>query len=60
MKDMFGVEIKVGDKVLKPMSLGRSPVIALRTVSSIVGDNLYLDDSKVAIWYPERLVVFNG
>jgi hypothetical protein len=59
MKDKFGVEIKVGDVVLKPSMWGRSPFIDERIVREIRDGKLYLDDSKVAIRYPERLVVFN-
>lgn len=59
MKDKFGVEIKVGDTILKPLILGRSPFIDKRIVREIRDGKLYLDDSKVAIRYPERLVVFN-
>lgn len=58
MKDMFGVEIEVGDIVLKPTTYGRSPIIEKRIVTLIVGDKIYLDNSKVTIVYPERLVVY--
>ena len=58
MKDMFDVEIEVGDVVLKPTMLGRSPFIEKRIVTKIDGNKIYLDDSKVAINYPDRLVVF--
>lgn len=58
MKDMFGTIIEVGDIVLKPMLLGRSPFIEKRVVSVIADNKIYLDDSKVAIRFPERLVVF--
>lgn len=58
MNDMFELEIKVGDVVLKPTMLGRSPFIERRIVTRIVGNKIYLDESKVAINYPERLVVF--
>ncbi len=58
MKDMFGKTICVGDVVLKPTMFGRSPFIEERFVSSIENGKIYLDDSKVAIRFPERLVVF--
>jgi hypothetical protein len=60
MNVMFGVEIKIGDVVLKPTMLGRSPIIEERKVSDIRNGKIYLDESKVAIQYPDRLVVFNS
>lgn len=59
MKDMMGIEIKVGQLVLKPTLWGRSPVIEQRIVTAIIGDKIYLDDSKVAIKIPDRLVVYD-
>jgi len=59
MNDMFGMTIIAGDVVLKPKMLGRSPFIEKRTVTLIKDGKIYLDDSKVAINFPERLVVFN-
>lgn len=58
MKDMFGNDLLVGDVVLKPESIGRSPMITKRTVTKIDGGKLYLDNSKVAIIYPSRLVLY--
>lgn len=60
MKDMFDVEIEIGNTVLKPERYGSSAAyITVRTVTNIKDGKIYLDDSKVAIQYPDRLVVFN-
>lgn len=40
MKDMFGKTICVGNIVLKPIMLGRSPFIEKRVVSSIENGNM--------------------
>lgn len=54
---MNGIVFVVGQTVLKPCTSGRSAFIEQRTVTRIENSRLYLDNSKVAINYPERLWV---
>ena len=54
---MNGIVFVVGQTVLKPCTSGRSAFIEQRTVTRIENNRLYLDNSKVAINYPERLWV---
>lgn len=57
LKDFFGFDIKVGDRLLKPEVYGSSsPTLVRCTVTRIDGKKMYLDNSKVAIQYPRRCV----
>lgn len=56
LKDFFGFEIKVGDRLLKPHVQGRSAIIVKCLVTSIENGRIYLDKSKVPIKFPGRCV----
>lgn len=58
--DMFGNEFKVGDKVARAVMVGRSPNIEVSEVTRIENDYMYLDNSKVAIRYPGRLMIITS
>lgn len=57
IKDQNEKEISLGDYVYKPYTSGRSAYVDLRVVTRIENGKLYLDDSKVPIQCPERLVI---
>jgi hypothetical protein len=57
LHDLLGNEFSVGDKVAKAFVSGRSPNIEIRTVREIKADRLYLDDSKVPVIYPSRMLI---
>lgn len=56
LRDKVGHIIEEGMLVVKPYTSGRSAMLELREVH-IRNGNIYLDDSKVPIQYPERLLV---
>jgi hypothetical protein len=58
LRDYFGFDINVGDKLAKPESWGsgRSSVFYICIVTSIENDKIYLDKSKVPIKYPGRCI----
>lgn len=60
MKDMKGFTFNVGDEVARPVLWGKSPHIELCTVTRIQDGKLYLDDSKQAMRFPERLLITEG
>ena len=57
MHDMKNREFHVGCKVARATMWGKSPRIDICSVTRIDGDKLYLDDSKQAIRFPERLLI---
>ena len=57
MKDMKGFTFSVGDEVARPVLWGKSPHIELCKVTRIENGKLYLDDSKQAMRFPERLLI---
>lgn len=58
MKDKLGFAFTEGCKVARAVSRGRSSVdLDICTVTRIENGKLYLDDSKVAIKYPGRLLI---
>ena len=57
MKDMKGFTFSVGDEVARAVLFGKSPHIGLCKVTRIENGNLYLDDSKQPIRFPERLLI---
>ncbi len=59
LKDMLGKPYAVGDKVARAYTGGRATNLEIRTVTRIDEENtrLYLNDSKVAINYPQRLLI---
>lgn len=58
MMDKFGFSFHVGCKVLRPVMFGKSPMIDLCEVTRIDNGKIYLDNSKQAMRYPERLVIW--
>ena len=58
--DKLGFAFNVGCKVARAVSRGRSSVdLDICTVTRIDGDKLYLDDSKIPIKYPKRLLIID-
>jgi hypothetical protein len=57
MKDMKGFTFNVGDEVARPVLYGKSPHIEFCKVTRIQDGKLYLDDSKQAMRFPERLLI---
>ena len=57
MKDMKGFTFNVGDEVARPVLYGKSPHIEFCIVTRIQDGKLYLDESKHAMRYPERLLI---
>lgn len=57
LTDMRGTEYKVGDYVAKADVYGRSANLRVSRVTRIENANMYLDDSKVAIRYPGRMLI---
>lgn len=57
MKDKLGFAFNEGCKVARAVMMGKSPMIDICTVTKIDADKLYLDNSKIPIRYPERLLI---
>ena len=57
MKDMKGYAFNEGCKVARATLWGKSPKLDICTVTKIKDGKLYLDDSKQAIRFPERLLI---
>ena len=57
MKDMKGFAFNEGCKVARAVMYGKSPMIDICEVTRIENDKLYLDGSKQAIRFPERLLI---
>jgi hypothetical protein len=57
MKDMKGFAFNEGCKVARAVMWGKSPKLDICTVTKIKDDKIYLDDSKQAIRFPERLLI---
>lgn len=55
--DRSGTELKVGMKVARAVIQARSPVLNICEVTSIVGDRVFLDNSKQSLHYPNRVLV---
>jgi hypothetical protein len=55
--DMRGNPFTVGDKVARAYTSGRAVNLQISEVTRIVLDKIYLDDSKVSINYPGRLLI---
>jgi len=60
LDDMLLRRINVGDTVARAAVAGRSAYLEIRKVTSIRNGKIYLDDSKVAIRYPCRLLVITS
>jgi hypothetical protein len=54
MKDKLGVSFHVGCKIVRAVGDGQLDIC---TVTKIANGKMYLDDSKVAIRYPHRLLI---
>jgi hypothetical protein len=54
MKDMKGFAFHVGCKIVRAVGDG---MLSICTVTRIENDKLYLDNSKIAIRYPKRLLI---
>lgn len=59
LMDMYGRELIVGDKVAKAATSGRAVNISICEVTRIENGKLYLDNSKVPVVYPGRLLIVN-
>lgn len=57
MKDLKGFAFNEGCTVARAVLWGKSPMIELCTVTKIKDGKLYLDESKQAIRFPERLLI---
>ena len=57
---MKGFTFNVGDEVARPVLYGKSPHIELCIVTKIQDGKLYLDESKQAMRFPERLLITEG
>lgn len=57
MKDMHGFAFNEGCKVARAVMYGKSPMIDICVVTRIENLKLYLDGSKQAIKFPERLLI---
>ena len=57
MRDLKNVPFHVGCRVARAVMWGKSPRIDICTVTRIQDGKLYLDESKVAMRYPERLLI---
>lgn len=54
MKDMLGFAFHEGCKIVRAVADGRLDIC---TVTKIADGKMYLDDSKIAIRYPKRLLI---
>jgi hypothetical protein len=57
MKDMKGFAFNEGCKVARAVLWGKSPMLDICTVTKIKDGKVYLDDSKQAMRFPERLLI---
>jgi hypothetical protein len=57
MKDMKGFAFNEGCKVARAVLWGKSPMLDICTVTKIKDGKIYLDDSKQAMRFPERLLI---
>jgi hypothetical protein len=57
MKDMKGFAFNEGCKVARAVMWGKSPMLDICTVTKIKDGKIYLDDSKQAMRFPERLLI---
>jgi hypothetical protein len=57
LEDMRGQSFVVGDRVAKAYQSGRSCNLQVGTVTRIENGKMYMDNSKVAINFPGRLLI---
>lgn len=57
--DVQGKEFKVGQKVAVADKFGRVDGlhVVIKTVTRVEGDNVYLNDSKRALHFPDRVAI---
>lgn len=55
--DMEGMQFWLKCYVARPVMRGNSPVLDICQVTRIDNDKIYLDNSKQAIQFPERLLI---
>lgn len=53
----MGFSFTLGCTVARPVLFGKSPIIEICTVTRIENGKLYLDNSKVAMKIPNRLLI---
>lgn len=56
-KDMMGFAFNVGCKVARAILWGKSPILSICEVTSMKDGKVYLDNSKQAIKFPDRLLI---
>lgn len=56
-KDLQGTEFKVGQRVARAATIGNSPTVKVCKVTDINGPCVYLDGSRQAVKYPNRLLI---
>jgi hypothetical protein len=56
MKDMQDRHFEIGDQVAYAHRVGNTAYLDIRVVTRIEGGKLYLNNSKVAINFPHRLL----
>ncbi len=56
LTDKLGYTFTVGCRVVRAIEIG---VLDISTVTAITNSNLYLNDSKVPIRHPKRLLIIN-
>lgn len=54
---MKGFAFNEGCKVARAVVYGKSPMIDICKVTKIADNKIYLDDSKQAIRFPDRLLI---
>jgi hypothetical protein len=57
MKDMKGFAFNEGCKVARAVLWSKSPMLDICTVTKIKDGKVYLDNSKQAMKFPERLLI---
>ena len=57
MRDMKGFAFNVGCKVARAVLWGKSPKLDICEVTRIEDGKIYLNDSKQAIRFPDRLLI---
>lgn len=59
LKDMRGIEFKVGDVVARAQKSGQAVNIEIVDVTRIEDGKLYVNNSKVKVNFPGRLLIVN-
>jgi acyl carrier protein len=61
VNDMLGRQFQISDNVARARSRSTSSGdIQISTVTRVDGDKVFLDNSKVPLNYPERVLIING